>query len=256
MPDTVTVGMMKVVPVKWEPEENLATLERLIPEIAAAGAEIIITPEAFLDGYVIHQEDWTPERMAAVCEPGPDGPRARRIRQMAAEAQVHLVAGLSEQRGEEFYNTCHLIGPGGEIVGSHDKLQVNPRYTYGKRIEVFDTPWCPVGMMICADRRWPEIARTLRIKGARIILMPTYGMKGERNAMWMQTRSYENAVWICFTHPEESLITDPKGEIAAQLVDESEYLIHTCYLMIEGATEMLADRHPDVYGFAWERDET
>ena len=111
-------------------------------------------------------------------------------------------------------------------------------------------------MIICAERRWPEIARTLRIKGARIILMPTYGMKGERNAMWMQTRSYENAIWICFTHPEESLITDPKGEIAAQLVDESEYLIHTCDLMIEGATEMLADRHPDVYGFAWERDET
>ncbi len=147
----VTVGMIKVVPKKWEPEANLATLERLVPEIAKSGAEVIVTPEAFLDGYVIHGDDWTPERMAEVSEPGPDGARAQRIRDIAAKAGVHLVAGWSEERDGKFYNTATLIDPKGAVIGQYDKLQVHPRYEYGKSIGVFETDFGTVGMMICAD---------------------------------------------------------------------------------------------------------
>ncbi len=248
----VTVGMIKVVPVKWQPEENLATLRRLVPEIADKGADVIVTPEAFLDGYVIHEEDWTAERFAEVCVDGPEHPWVLDIRQMAARAGVYLVAGWSEQRDDGFYNTCCLIGPDGEVVGRYDKIQPHERYNYGKQIEVFSTSFGRVGMMICADRRWPEICRSLKLRGAQIILMPTYGMKGTPNDLWMRTRSYENALWICFTHPQESLITDPRGEIAARLIGDQQYLIHTCDLDMAGDETMLATRHPDVYGFAWE----
>ena len=250
----VTVGMIKVVPVKWDPETNLATLGRLVPEMAEAGAHVVITPEAFLDGYVIHENDWTTERFAGVCERGPEGPGARRIREIAAASGVYLVAGLSEKREDGFYNTSYLIGPDGRLIGQYHKLQVNPRYEYGKRLPVFETSFGTVGMMICADRRWPEICRTLKLRGAEVLLMPTYGMKGTPNDLWLRTRSYENALWICFTHPEESLITDPRGNIVARLVGDEEYLIHTLDPDIKGDEKMIEDRHPDVYGFAWEVD--
>ena len=252
-PQIITVGMIRVVPEKWNPDANMATLECLVPEVAAAGADIVITPEAFVDGYVIHEEGWTPERFAEVCEPGPDGPRATRLREIAAEAGVWLVAGLSEQRAEGFFNSAHLIAPDGRLVGTYDKLQVHPRYEHGRALRVFETDFGPVGICICADRRWPEIIRTLRLKGARIILMPTYGMSGPRNAVWIQTRSYENTCWVCFTHPRESLITDPNGEIAAQVISGGEFLVYACDLTRADDAPMLEDRHPEVYGFAWEQ---
>jgi len=249
---SITVGMIKVVPEKWRPDANMVALERLVPEVAGAGAQLVITPECFVDGYVIHAEDWTPERFAAVCEPGPDGPRATRLRELAAESGVWLVAGLSEQRADGFYNTAHVIAPDGAFVGQYDKMQVHPRYRYGRHLPVFETDFGAIGVMICADRRWPEIMRSLRVRGARLIAMPTYGMSGPRNAMWMQTRAYENACWVCFTHPMESLVCDPTGEVAAHLVGDTEFLLHTCDLDVAGDAKMLDERHPDVYGFAWE----
>jgi len=251
---SVTVGMIKVVPEKWEPERNMAALQRLIPQLAAAGAQVVITPESFVDGYVIHEEDWTEERFAEVCEPGPDGPRATRLREMAAECGVWLVAGLSERRADGFYNTAHLIAPNGSLVGQYDKIQAHERYQPGASLPVFDTDFGTVGIAICADRRWPEIMRSLRLKGARLIAMPTYGMSGPRNAMWMQTRAYENTCWVCFTHPMESLVCDPTGDIAAHLVGESEFLLHTCDLSLADDAPMLDERLPGVYGFAWETD--
>ncbi|MGD9497388.1 MAG: carbon-nitrogen hydrolase family protein [Armatimonadota bacterium] len=252
---SVTVGMIKVVPEKWEPDTNMALLERLIPAVAAAGARLVITPECFIDGYVIHEEHWTPERFAPMCEPGPDGPRATRLRELAAESGVYLVAGLSEQRPEGFFNTAHVIAPDGSLLGQYDKIQPHERYCYGKHLPVFETEFGTMAVVICADRRWPEIMRCLRLKGARLIAMPTYGMKGPRNMRWIQTRAYENCCWVCFAHPEEGLICDPRGEVAANLVGNEEFLVHTCDLTVTGDEEMLAQRHPDVYGFAWERGE-
>jgi len=252
--NALTVGMIKVVPVKWRPDVNMATLERLIPQIAAAGAQLVITPECFVDGYVIHDEAWTAERFAEVCEPGPDGPRAARLREIAAECGVWLVAGLSEQREDGFFNTAHVIAPDGSFVGQYDKIQVHERYQHGKSLPVFETDFGVLGVTICADRRWPEIMRSLRLRGARLIAMPTYGMSGQRNAGWMQTRAYENACWVCFTHPKESLICNPDGEVAAQLAGDPEFLLHTCDLDLAGGANMLDERRPDVYGFAWETE--
>ncbi|MBI4310748.1 MAG: carbon-nitrogen hydrolase family protein, partial [Chloroflexi bacterium] len=74
------------------------------------------------------------------------------------------------------------------------------------------------GVMICADRRWPETVRSLALQGARVIFNPTYGMYGEQNLWLMRTRSYESEVFIAFTHPLEALLTGPEGEV---VVDET-----------------------------------
>jgi N-carbamoylputrescine amidase len=107
--------------------------------------------------------------------------------------------------------------------------------------------------MICADRRWPETVRTLALRGARVIFNPTYGMHGERNRQMMQVRSYESEVYICFAHPQQSLITGPKGDVEAILVSNVDhYLIHDLDLRAvdqvrQGRSAHLRDRRPDVY---------
>ena len=85
------------------------------------------------------------------------------------------------------------------------------KYTPGKNLHAYESDFGSFGVMICADRRWPETARTLTLQGARVIFNPTYGMHDDLNLCMMKTRSYENGIFIVFTHPGQSLITDPKG---------------------------------------------
>ena len=104
-------------------------------------------------------------------------------------------------------------------------------------------------MVICADRRWPESMRAIRLDGAEICLMPTYGMWHDDNEWWMRTRSYENQMFVCFTHPKVSLITDPKGKVAAKLQSNfSDVLVHTVDLSEVSEENHLGHRRPELYG--------
>ena len=74
-----------------------------------------------------------------------------------------------------------------------------------------------VGILICADRRWPENARVLAVRGAEAILIPSYGIWNEANDRWMLTRAYENGRYVCFAHRHVCFVANPKGEMEARL---------------------------------------
>ena len=107
-----------------------------------------------------------------------------------------------------------------------------------------------IGMLICADRRWPEAARSLKKQGAEMILIPTYGVHHARNLAWMCTRAYENECWLAFAHPNQSFIIDPEGYVDAFLTGNvSSILIHD---FAPSKSESLARgmfslRRPDLY---------
>ena len=94
-----------------------------------------------------------------------------------------------------FYNCAVLVGKDGGIIGKYHKTHLQSwdrHFAPGQDLPVFDLDQTCAGVVICADRRWPESIRTLRLKGAEICLMPTYGMWGLENEWWMRTRSFEN----------------------------------------------------------------
>ena len=108
-----------------------------------------------------------------------------------------------------------------QLTGVYHKthLQTHDRqFDAGQSLPVFESPWGPLGVMICADRRWPETARVLRLQGARLILCPSDGMAHEANEWWMRTRAYENDCFIAFAHPRTSFVADPAGNLAGRLV--------------------------------------
>ena len=102
--------------------------------------------------------------------------------------------------------------------------------------------------MICADRRWPETARTLRLQGAKLILNPTYGFRGDFNTTMMRTRAYENQCFIAFTHPTEGLVTNPKGGVQAQEEGGPGVLIVDIDLTKAKNDNHIRDRRPELYG--------
>lgn len=250
MADTIRVGLIKAVPVKWDVDRNWSTVEQLIRRIADRGVDLFCTPECFLDGYVTPEDDWTRERFLSIAQTEGDSSYIERARQLVRELKVWLLLGLTERVGERCYNAAFLFDRGGEVVGKYYKTHLQHhdlRYTVGVDLPVFDTEFGMLGIMICADRRWPETARTLRIKGARLIMNPTYGMWHYDNEWWMRTRSYENELYICFTHPKVSLITGPKGEVAAKLQSSVEDVLVEDLDLSQVTSNMIKDRRPKLY---------
>ena len=246
----VTVGMLKDVPAKWDSERNWSVLCEQFDR-HAADVDVFVTPECHYDGYAVTEEDWTVERFSDVTL-AVDDRRIEALRDMAKSQETAIVFGFTEKLDGGFYNCALLIDAAGQIVGKYHKTHLqnhDHRFSPGRDLPVFEMEWGKAGMVICADRRWPESIRTLRLKGAEICLMPTYGMHHLDNEWWMRTRSYENQMFVCFTHPQVALITDPRGQVAAKLESNlPDVLVHEVDLEEARDDNHLIDRRPELYG--------
>ncbi len=245
--------MIKTVPKKLAMAENWETFEGLVRGAAGRDVELFCSPEGFLDGYCSTEDECDRDRLRD--EFGQDlsnDSYPTRLKALAVEMSAHIIFGLSEKRGDRAYNAAVLVDPSGDVVGVYHKTHLqghDHKYSPGEALPIFDTDLGRIGIMICADRRWPETARVLRVGGADIIMNPTYGMWGDANEGWMRTRSYENGVHICFTHPNVALITDPEGNVSGKLQSNiPDVLIHDVDISLNDARSHLNDRRPDLYG--------
>jgi predicted amidohydrolase len=180
----------------------------------------------------------------------------------AAENRTWVVLGCTRQADVRsaqagVYNTALIINRAGEVIGHYDKTHCQThdhKFLPGESLPVFESDFGLFGVLICADRRWPEAVRTLAVKGARIIFNPTYGMHDERNLHMMQTRSYESETFIIFTHPGQALVTGPRGEIVSNVVtnDSTFAIIEIDLAEVDrvraGPSAHLRDRRVDLYG--------
>jgi N-carbamoylputrescine amidase len=115
------------------------------------------------------------ERYLDLAEEVPDGPTARAWREAAGERSICVAGGLLEREGDVLYNSAVLLGPG--VFGRYRKTHLWDRekrlYEPGRELPVFDTPLGRIGLLICYDVWFPEAARTLALKGAQILCIPS-----------------------------------------------------------------------------------
>jgi len=219
---TVRVAGIVLKWIRTDKEANCRRAEALIREAAAGGARLVVTTECFLDGYAIADKSIPLQTYRDLGEPIPDGNYYRRLAALARELKIHLVAGMLEADGELRYNTAVLIDPEGQLVGKYRKQKLEHelvRNTPGDSSPVFETPYGRVGVMICADRREPEIVGRFFENGADFLICPSGGMFGpKRNDPIVQSRSRENKTHIIFVHPAEFLVTGPDGSILDQTI--------------------------------------
>lgn len=129
-------------------------------------------------------------------EPIP-GPSTAYFAELADEHDLHIVAGLIERDGPVVYNTSVLLDPEGQLVGKYRKVclpreEIEGGVTPGTEYPVFDTSLGRIGMMICWDVHFPEVARELANRGAEIIAMPIWG----GNPRLAAARAIENQVYV------------------------------------------------------------
>jgi predicted amidohydrolase len=259
-PRRVRVALIKAFP-KWGTNgANLKLFERLANSIKDQKVDVLVSPECFLDGYMVRKKKLcTPKKLAERCVSGADDPSIELVRELSRDLKCHIVFGASEMDAEgTVRNAAYLFGRNGGHLGTFYKVQPNKFYVPGNDLPVFETDFGIVGILICADRRWPENARCLRLKGAEILLNPTWGFMGDLNNCIMQTRAYENGIPICFAHPGQSLVCLQDGSIGAIL--ESNHhgvLIHDVDLsknvkVLENSEKAsshpVQNRRPELYG--------
>jgi predicted amidohydrolase len=189
------VRRVKLATVHYRPAQGKTNLEKcalfapLITEAAKKGADLIVLPET-LTFYGVNVSP------AEVAEPI-DGPSVKYFCELAKTQNVHLVVGLYERSGHLVYNVAVLIGPDGKVIGVYRKVtlptgEADRGVAAGKDYPVFDTRFGKVGMMICYDGFFPEVARELTNRGADVIAWPVWGC----NPALAQARAAENHVYL------------------------------------------------------------
>ncbi len=188
----------------------------LIEEAARQKADLVVLPETLTaTGNKLSYDD------PAETIPGPS---TEYFGQLARQHRLYLVVGLLEREKHLVFNVAVLIGPDGMLVGKYRKVAL-PRTEEdagimpGHEYPVFETRFGKVGMMICYDGFFPEVARQLSNRGAEIIAFPVAGC----NPLLAAARACENHVYLVSStytdagsHWMISAIYDREGRVLAQ----------------------------------------
>ena len=250
----IRVAQVKVYPQKGEMKSNHRKLMDILKGIEKnEDVDVVVTPEGFLDGYVSTEKSVTKQDMIKYAIDPLSSEFTRAVSEWAGRNKAWVVYGCTRKSTDGVFNTALIYNRSGLIVGMYDKLHLQThdhKYTPGRHLDVYGSDFGSFGVMICADRRWPETTRTLTLEGARVIFNPTYGMHGDLNLCMMRTRSYENGIYIVFTHPGQALITNHRGAVVCNNEDDTKtYAVTEIDLSKAPANKggHIVDRRADVY---------
>jgi predicted amidohydrolase len=215
-PRRVRLATIHFRPTGHTPAENRQSYAPLIEEAARQKADLVVLGET-LTYY------GTKQSPADVAEAVP-GPSTEFFGALARKHGMYIVAGLYERAAHLVYNVAALIGPDGKLAGKYRKVclptnEVARGVAPGHDTPVFDTRFGKLGMMVCYDGFFPEVARALTTHGAEVIAWPVWGC----NPDLARARAAENHVYIVSSTYEDvsrnwmvSAVFDHSGTPIAQ----------------------------------------
>ncbi|GAA0332344.1 carbon-nitrogen family hydrolase [Oceanobacillus sp. FSL W7-1293] len=227
------IYQMDIVP--GDPESNRRRVEAwLINQVKEDKPDIVVLPEMWTTAYTLDQLDQIADL---------DGEPTRSfLKELAKTYQVHIIGGSFANKAEgAIYNTALVINNEGEEVYTYDKIHLvpmlnEPAYLAGgrKQARVFELDGIKMGLIICYDLRFPELARELALKGAEVIYIVAE-WPSARKDHWKAlqlARAIENQCYIISSNRigaydgvefcGTSLIVDPWGTIVQEGSEEQE----------------------------------
>jgi predicted amidohydrolase len=202
------------------PEDKCRLFAPLIEKAADQKADLVVLPET-LTFY------GTGRTMAECAETIP-GPSTEYFGTLAKKHDLYLVAGLVERDRHLLYNVAVLIGPDGAVAGKYRKVclprsEIEAGLTPGDEYPVFETRFGRLGMMVCYDGFFPEVARELSNRGAEVIAFPVWGC----NPVLASARACENHVYVVsstYTEPSANwMVSAIFGHDGRQLATAKEW---------------------------------
>jgi predicted amidohydrolase len=240
-----------------EPKRNLQVALDMIDLAAARGVELLVLPELWPCGYDPVSLD---EDAHQAAEPR-DGPRSRRLSDAARAASMWLVAGSVPELGDDgaLYNTALVYNVHGDLVAWHRKAHLYPPtsepaiFRPGDRLTTFKDPTLGVvGVVICFDGDFPEVAQTLARRGARVVVAPAaYEVEGATtwDVLYPALALANSQWWIqsnqCGAHSTTTLlgasrIVAPTGTVVAEATRAVPGSTHPPELLVQRIDLQLA----------------
>lgn len=238
----VTIALAQHDCVLGDLEANLQTVERMMRDAAAKGADIVAFPELGTSGF---QQAALGEKRFEIAQPV-DGPAMQRIGKLAAELGIYVIVAIIEQSQVPgvLYNTMVLIDRKGKVIGKYSKNHAycteEQYFASGREMPTFETDFGRIGIMICYDMGLPETARMLTLGGAEIIFVPSAWCQEDEDVWDINTacRALENRCFLAavnrfgeepgFTMFGKSKIVGPRGETRAEAKRfEEDLLVYT-----------------------------
>jgi predicted amidohydrolase len=264
------VAVAQIEPKLADKERNLEVCVARLEEAAAENAQLLVLPECAIPGYMFDSL----EEALSFAEEVP-GPASEALERECRRLGLHVVCGLLERDGDLLRNTAVLVGPNG-LIGSYRKshlpfLGADRFVTPGDELHVWDTPLGRIGVEICYDLRFPEVTRTLALKGADIVAHPTNFPMAARvqTEVITRARAAENRIYLLTANRVGtertgefcgwSQIVDPYGTRLDE-ADETEERLLVADAELEKARDkdyvipgeyelyLFGDRRPELYG--------
>ncbi len=225
-------------------DENLKKASLMIKK-ACKNSDFIVLPEMFNCPY-------SNDKFIEYCENESDSYTLKKISSLASQNNVYILAGsIPEKEDEKLYNTSYLFDREGEIIAKHRKMHlfdidVKDRITFkesdvltaGDEFTVVETEFGKIGIGICYDIRFPELARIMVENGALILFYPGAFNMTTGPAHWellFRSRALDNQVYCVGVAPAlnkdasyhsfgHSIITSPWGEVIDEASDKEEII--------------------------------
>lgn len=224
--------------------ENLENARKLIDQAKNLGARLISLPECFNSPYGTQFFNENAESI-------PNGPTSEMLSKAAKENQIYLVGGtFPEIDNNKFYNTCTVWGPEGNLIAKYRKMHLfdidipggitfkeSDVLSPGNELVTFEIDGVKVGLGICYDLRFEELAKLYRLKGAEILIYPaafSLATGPLHFELLQRGRALDNQVFVMGISPARgdkgflaygySQITSPWGKVIAQ-AKEGEQII-------------------------------
>jgi predicted amidohydrolase len=239
------------------PTRSVENASRVVGSAALRGADLVVLPEMCTTGFTMASAEYT--------EPL-DGPSATALSRLAAEHQLHVLAGLAtrERTGqhEQYYNSALLFNPHGEPIAHYRKQRLfglggeEDAYRAGHEAVIAEINGVRIAPFICYDLRFPELFRAVAADVHALVLIANWPV--ERRAHWdvlVQARAIENLCYFIavnrvgdgggVAYDGGSVAYDPWGERLAASGETDAATAEPCIVDVHAdAVAQVRERYP------------
>ena len=262
--DVLEIALLQHDPTPLDVAASLARVEREARAARAAGADLLVVPEASLTGYNVAPDA---ARRVALEE---DGETLERLAALCRETDIALLCGYVERgAGDTLHNAARLVDRRGRTLARYRKTHLwgeldAALFAAGDDLApVVELDGWRVGLLICYDVEFPETVRRLAVEGAELVLVPTalmhpYAFVAERMTA---VRAAENGVFLAYAnyrghendlhYAGRSVVVAPDGTALARAGDAPTRLHarleRAALARARAALPYLRDRRPALY---------
>ena len=262
--NNLKVGFYQFRPSFGQIEKNL---EKVLTALSNVKSDLIVLPELPFTGYLFESR----EELNQLSQETNNSIIINSLTELCNNNDFFIVTGFAEKDKNKLYNSSLLIGPDG-LIHTYRKIHLFNQEKYwfdpgDKELSVQEVRGVKIGMMICWDWIYPEVARKLSVLGADIICHPT-NLVLPYCQYTMVSRSMENNVFIITANrfgadkrswgnlkfTGKSQITGPKGKILYKAKSSKKDLAiveidinESRNKSMTSTNDLIKDRRPEFY---------